>query len=165
MKQSRFKRWYSFNKEKIPMYFVIIGAIFFTAFLDFTVQKTPIKLQSHITAIQRLSSNTLNNLSAFFLFAAFLIAIIQAFNAITYAKKNNLTQVILMSILMLVHIIIVALYIYIFINESNVRPTYRIRQAEITSMVVFGLGLLFNLTGVVFAWKYVDYQYVVVKDE
>lgn len=163
MKQS-FKRWYSFNKEKIPMYFIIVGTIFFTAFLDFNVQKTPIKLQSHITAIQRLSSNTLNNLSAFFLFMAFLIAVIQAFNAITFAKKNNLFQVILMSGLMLIHLLIVGLYIFIFINEANTRNTYSIRQAEITAMVVFGLGLLFNLTGVIFAWQYVDYNYV-SKDE
>ena len=60
--------------------------------------------------------------------------------------------------------LIVGLYIFIFINEANTRNTYSIRQAEITAMVVFGLGLLFNLTGVIFAWQYVDYNYV-SKDE
>lgn len=165
MKFEAFKRWYSFNKEKIPMYFFIVGTIFFTAFLDFNVQKTPIRLQSHITAIQRLSSSTLNNLSAFFLFVAFLLAVIQAFNAITYAKKNNLAHVILMTVLMIVHIVIVALYVYTFIRETQTRPTYSIRRAEITAMTVFSLGILFNLIGLIFAWKYVNYDYIAVKDE
>ncbi|MCK7488641.1 MAG: hypothetical protein MZU97_26440 [Bacillus subtilis] len=40
----RLKRWYDYNKQSIPLYFVLVGAFFFTAFLDFEIQGTGIIL-------------------------------------------------------------------------------------------------------------------------
>ena len=46
VKESALKRWYSFNKQKIPMYFILLGTIFFTAFIDFNFQGTPLRFKS-----------------------------------------------------------------------------------------------------------------------
>ncbi|MDP3131216.1 MAG: hypothetical protein Q8N15_07795, partial [Bacillota bacterium] len=83
-----FIRWFEYSKQTIPLIFIVVATFFFTAFLDFQIQGTEYQLESHIAAIRKFLDTPYNNLSAFYLFAIYMIAIVQFFNAATFAKKR-----------------------------------------------------------------------------
>ena len=159
-RQSWARRWYSFNKQKIPMIFIIIGTLFFTAFLDFEIQGTEIKLESHIASIRLLLNTPLNNLSAFILFAIYLVSLIQLFNAFGFAKKQSPFGLILLTVLTIVQIGLVSTYTYIFFNEQATRPDYVIESFTRLSYTVFIVGTILFIIGTIFAWFYVNWKYV-----
>jgi hypothetical protein len=160
VKQSWAKRWYSFNKQKIPMIFIAVGTLLFTAFLDFEVQGTDIKLVSHIASIRLLLDTPLNNLAAFFLFAIYMISLIQLFNAFTFAKKQSPFGLILLTFLTVVQAVLVSLYTNNFFVEQATRPGFVIQSFTKLSYGVFIAGTIFFIIGTVFAWFYVNWKYV-----
>lgn len=165
-KESKIKRWYSFNKQKIPMYFILLGTFFFTAFIDFNFQGTPLKLQSHIASIYKLSGSQGNNLAAFYLFAIYLIAIVQAFNAFTFASRQSPFSTYLITGLTAVQVLLVAMYSSRFFLEAATRTdNYKLGSAEFTSMGVFFIGTLLFIVGTALCWVYVNWKYVRIKDE
>ncbi|MDD4184617.1 MAG: hypothetical protein PHI01_04315 [Candidatus Izemoplasmatales bacterium] len=159
-RQSWARRWYSFNKQKIPMIFIVIGTLFFTAFLDFEVQGTDIKLQSHIASLKLLLDTPLNNLATFFLFAIYLISLIQLFNAFTFSKKQSPFGLILITVLTVVQCVLVGLYTNNFFVEQATRTDYIIPSFTRFSYSVFLIGTVFFIIGTVFAWFYVNWKYV-----
>ncbi len=159
------KRWYSFNKQKIPMIFTFFGTIFFTAFLDFNIQGTDIKLLSHIAAIKKLSNSILSNLSALFIFAIYLIAIMQLFNTFTFAKKRSPFGLIMISVLTVVQCVLVGFYTAVFYVEQANVPQYVLGDAARLSYTVFIIGAVLFLIGSIFAWFYVDWKYVKIPEE
>lgn len=166
VKESALKRWYSFNKQKIPMYFILLGTIFFTAFIDFNFQGTPLKLQSHIASIYKLSNSKVNNLAAFYLFAIYLTAIVQAFNAFTFASRQNPFSTYLITGLTTLQVTLVSLYSATFFIEAASRTDdYKLGNAEFISMGVFITGAILFIIGTVFCWIYVNWKYVRIKDE
>ncbi len=165
VRQSWFKRWYSFNKQKLPAIFISVGTLFFTAFLDFNMQGTDLKLDSHIAAIKQLTGSTLSNLAALFLFSIYLISIIQMFNAITYAKKRSPFGVFMLTILTLIQGTLVGLYTYVYFREDSIREDYVVDAAAKLSYTVFIIGTVLFLIGTVFAWLYVNWKYVKVKED
>ncbi len=160
VRESRLKRWYSYNKQTIPLMFILVGAFFFTAFLDFEIRGTDIELESHITAIQKFLNTPYNNLSAFYLFAIYLIAIVQVFNAATFAKKRSPTGVILLTVLTVVQVAAVTLYTSIFFVEQANRNDYTIDDVARFSYTVFIVGAAFYVVGTAIAWLYVNWKYV-----
>ncbi len=154
------QRWYQYNKQKIPMIFTLIGTFFFTAFLDFNVQTTEFKLESHISAIRKFLNTPYNNLSAFYLFAMYLIAIIQLFNTFGFAKKRSPMGLYLITFLTLLQVTIVSLYTSIFFVEQANRLDYTIDSVARFSFTVFIIGGILFIIGTVFAWFYVDWKYV-----
>ncbi len=160
----KFAHWYSFNKQKIPMIFIFIGTILFTAFLDFNVQNTNFNFQSHIYAIQQLTSSTMNNLTALFLFLMYLFAAIQLFNGITFNKKNSPVVLITMTFITVVQFTLALLYRSAFINEALTRSDYTIDSATRLAYSINIIGALLFIVGTVFAWIYVDWKYVKEKD-
>lgn len=163
--QSWPKRWYSFNYPKIPAIFISIGAIFFTAFLDFEIQGTDIKLESHISAIRKFLNTPLNNLSAFLLFLIYLVAILQMFNSFGYAKTRAGKSLIMLTALTVLQTVAVSLYTYIFFNEQANRLDYAIDNIARFSYTIFIIGTVLFLIGTIFAWLYVDWTYVKPKEE
>lgn len=163
--ESWHKRWYSFNFQKIPAIFISIGTFFFTAFLDFDVQNTDIHLDSHIAAIRKFINTPLGNLSAFFLFLMYLIAILQMFNAFGYAKKRSPVSLFMLTGLTLIQVTTVAIYTYTFFLEETIRTDYLIDSVARFSYTVLIIGAVFFIIGTVFAWLYVDWKYVKVKEE
>jgi len=159
------KRWYSFNKQKIPMNFTAFGTFFFTALIDFEVQGTSIKLVSHIAAIRKFLNTPYNNMSAFYLFAIYLIGVVQLFNSFSFSKKRSPFGLILMTFLTAVQIILVGLYTSIFFLEQATRTDYVIDSVARFSYTVFIIGAIFFLIGTIFAWFYVDWKYVKEIDE
>ena len=159
-KQSWAKRWYSFNKQKIPMIFIAIGTIFFTAFLDFEIQGTEIKLVSHIASIRLLLDTPLNNLAAFFMFSIYLISLIQLFNAFSFAKKQSPFGLILITVLTVIQAVVVGLYTNNFFVEQATRTDYVIPDFTKLSYTVFIIGTAFFILGTIFAWFYVNWKYV-----
>lgn len=165
-KESALKRWYSFNKQKIPMYFILLGTIFFTAFIDFNFQGTPLRLQSHIASIYKLSNSEANNLAAFYLFAIYLTAIVQAFNAFTFASRQSPFSTYLITGLTTLQVTLVSLYSATFFIEAASRTdSYKLGNAEFISMGVFITGAILFIIGTVFCWIYVNWKYVRIKDE
>jgi hypothetical protein len=163
IKQS-FKHWYSFNKQKIPMIFVLLGTIVFTGFLDFEVQNTEIKLVSHIYAIQQLTSSTRNNLTALTLFLMYLFSLIQSFNAITFGKKRSPVVLIIMTFITVIELVLAFSYRAAFIAEAAARADYVIDSATRLAYTLSILGAILFLVGTIFAWVYVDWKYVKEKD-
>jgi hypothetical protein len=154
------KRWYDYNKQSIPLYFVLIGAFFFTAFLDFEIQGTGIILESHIAAIRKFLNTPQNNLSAFYLFAMYLIALIQIFNASSFAKKRSPFSTILINILAILQAIIAVLYTAIFFNEQASRTDYVIDSVARLAYSVSLIGAAFFLVGAALTWLYTNWKYV-----
>jgi len=161
---TEFKRWYSFNKQTIPLIFILLAGFFFTAFLDFTITRdgelAPIIFQSHINAIIQFVSSPLANLSGFFLFAIYLIAIIQMFNGFTFAKKQAPKTLLLITGLTVVQTILVTLYTLTFFQEAAARPDYVIDEVAVRSYSIMITGGAILALGTVFAWFYVDWHYV-----
>lgn len=158
------RRWYSFNKQKIPMYFMILAGFVFTAFLDFTLtlkgDNPPIVFQSHITAIIQFVSSPLANMTGFLLFGIYLIAIIQMFNAITYAKKRSPTGLILINALTLIQIVFVILYTSAFFAEAAARTDYVIDAVARRSYTIMIVGAAIMACAAISSWLYVDWHYV-----
>lgn len=158
------RRWYSFNKQKIPMYFMIVAGFIFTAFLDFTLtlrgDNPPIVFQSHISAIIQFVSSPLANLTGFLLFGIYLIAIIQMFNAITYAKKRSPVGLILINALTVIQIFFVILYTAAFFAEAASRPDYVIDAVARRSYTIMIVGAAVMACGAAASWLYVDWHYV-----
>lgn len=160
------KRWYSYNKQKIPMIFTLFGAFFFTAFLDFTVQGTSIKLDSHIAALNKLTNTPQNNLAAFMLFTMYLVALIQLFNSFTFAKKRSPILLYIMTALTLLQGYVAISYRQVFYNELARRPdSYVISKATELAYTVSIIGAILFVIATVFAWIYVDWKYVKEVDE
>ena len=159
-KETWAKRWYQYNKQKIPMIVVIIGVIFFTGFLDFDVQGSSFALQSHIAAIQKFLNTPRNNLSAFYLFSLYLVALIQLANSVTFSKKRSPVGLFLFTFLTLYQVVVSILYTSIFFNEQATRADYTIDSMATLSFSVMIIGSVFFVIGTVFAWIYVDWKYV-----
>ncbi len=160
------KRWYSYNKQKIPMIFTLIGAFFFTAFLDFEVQGTKIKLDSHIDALNKLTNTPQNNLAAFMLFVMYLVALIQLFNSFTFAKKRSPMLLYIMTVLTALQAFVAISYRQVFFDELSRRPdSYIISEATKLAYTVSIIGAILFIIATVFAWFYVDWKYVKEKDE
>ncbi|MBE0700442.1 MAG: hypothetical protein IH571_02035, partial [Acholeplasmataceae bacterium] len=133
---------------------------FFTAFLDFEVQGTGIILRSHIAAIQKFLNTPRNNLSAFYLFSLYLIALIQIANTMTFAKKRSPVGLFIITTLSVVQTVIAVLYTSVFFHEQATRLDYVIDAPARLSYSVMLIGSLFFLIGAFFAWFYVDWKYV-----
>lgn len=159
-RETAFKRWYDYHKQSIPLYFILIGAFFFTAFLDFEIQGTGIKLDSHIYAIRKFLNTPENNLSAFYLFAMYLIALIQIFNAATFSKKRNPFTTILLNALSIVSAVLAVLYTSVFFREQATRLDYVIDAPARLAYTVSLIGAGFFLVGALFSWFYTNWRYV-----
>lgn len=153
-----FHFWYSFNKHKIPVYFMFLSFLFFTAFLDFNMVGTPFLVISHINTINRISS-----LSAFFLFLMYLVSIIQLFNVMGYSKKLNPFGAITFTILTVLQVFAVGMFTYfVFFTRAG---SIKLEPYMIFSVVINIVGLIFMVITNVFVWLYVDWNYVKVIDE
>lgn len=147
------------------MIFTAMGTFFFTALIDFEIQETSIKLESHIAAIRMFLNTPYNNMSAFYLFAIYLIAIVQLFNSFSFSRKRSPFGLILMTFLTVVQVAVVSLYTSIFFLEQASRTDYVIDSIARFSYTVFIIGAIFFVIGTIFAWFYVDWKYVKEIDE
>jgi hypothetical protein len=161
-KVSWIKRWYSFNKQNIPAILLLISLVFITAFLDFTIQGTPIKLESHFNAITKLGPDTP---AAIYIFFLYLIACIQMFNGFSFGKKRNPFGLILINILTLASVIILVSYILIFVNEVKNVESFKFIKSTYISITVFSIGVFFMVLAAIYSFFVVDYNYVREKDE
>ncbi len=160
----KIRYWYSFNKQKIPMIFILIGTIFYTAFLDFEVQGTSIKLLSHIDALRYISDSVRNNIAAFLLFTMYLLSLLQLFNSIGFGKKRAPFTLILMTLITAIQVVSAFIYTQTFFLEQAARTDYTITPSAVTAYTVVIIGATLFVIGTVFAWFYVDWKYVKEKE-
>lgn len=146
------------------MYFVFIGVFFVTAFLDFDVQETNLKLVSHIASIQKFLDTPLGNSSAFVLFSLYMIALIQIINAVGFSQKRSPFSLFSLTLLTLVHTALAILYAAIFFIEETIRDDYVINAAARLSYSVMLAGAVCFIIATIFAWFYVDWSYVKEKE-
>lgn len=152
-------RWYNYNKYSIPVIFTTIGTLIFTLFLDF--RTGDINFQSHISAINVLT----NQMIGFYLFCIYLIAIIQLFNSMAFARKRSPISLIFFTILNALQILLVYLYVNVFYNEVEIRPdNFVIPSFGIFSMNIMMTGAVFYIIATIFAWFYVDWKYVKIEE-
>ena len=156
--ESSFKHWLNETPEKFVLYATLIGTFFFTAFLDFRVQGTPIRLQSHIAAAYKASDTSIGLV----LFLIVLFSILQAVNAVSFKGKKSPVSFIMFNIVTLIEIGLIVKYILIFIAKSS---KYSLEYFDFFSMGIMVLGLLFFIFASILSIKFVDWQYVKVKDE
>jgi len=157
--------WYQFNQSKIPMYIMMLGVFFFTAFLDFEVQGTEIKLLSHIAAIQKFINTTQGNLAGFYLFAMFMVSLISLANVIGFAKTQSKFHAIFMTGLTALQVFLNVSYHRVFINETMIRTDYVIDKIASFSYSILYVGSVFFVIATILAWFYVDFHYVKEKEE
>lgn len=152
-------RWYNYNKYSIPVIFTVIGTLIFTLFLDFRTGS--IDFKSHITAINMLT----NKLVGFYLFAIYMISIIQLANAISYSKKRSPVGLALFTGLNMIQWVLVYSYVNAFYQEVATRTDgYQIPSFGHFSINVMIVGAIFYVLATLFAWFYVDWKYVKIED-
>lgn len=164
----RFALWYSYNKYKIPTYFILIAVVIFTAFLDFKAGN--FEFNTHLSTIGRLTADS--NIIGFYLFLIYLLAIVQVVNAISFSKKRSPFSLILLTIVAIVQVLLVAAYIMIIVGEMNSRSNLTflpwIRGLGISSFafsaITMVLGTILTVAATVFAWIFVDWKYVKVEE-
>jgi hypothetical protein len=178
----RIGRWYQFNKRKMPMYLCLISVIYYTAFLDFTLQKTGFALSSHFRAMQNLADPIWGNLACILIFVMFLIPILQFVVFMNYSKSGSIKSTIFSSALTVLLVVCFILYVYSYVHEQNVRPPvygpdpttgldklisgYAISAYPYTlfSMLIYASGLAFMIAASVFTYIYVNKNYVKEKN-
>ncbi len=152
------KRWYSYNKYKIPVIFTVIGSLFYTLFLDFRTLDFVFK--SHISAISELTSKIIG----FYLFAMYIIAMVQIFNSMSYSRKRSPISLILFTLLNAIQGLLVYAYAREFFIEAATRADYVIKNYSYMSMGIFAIGFVFYIIATIFAWIYVDWKYVKIEE-
>ena len=163
-KQSGFARWYSFNKQRIPMFLLIVSVLAITATLDFNLRSAGgqqiLNFRSHISAIRK----TTNNILGFYLFLCNLFVLIQFFLSFSFSQKRSPLLLILMTIITVGQTAILILYVLGFIGESSIRPNYSMEMDTYISIISLAVGTVFMIAATIFAWIYVDWKYVKVED-
>lgn len=152
-------RWYNYNKYSIPVYFTVIGSLIFTLFLDF--RTAGIDFRSHISAINMLT----NRIVGFYLFAIYLIALVQIANSMSFSKKRSPVGLFMLTILNAVQVLLVYLYVNVFYTEVQIRTDgYQIPSFGHFSINVMIAGAVFYILATIFAWIYVDWKYVKIEE-
>ncbi|MDY0075579.1 MAG: hypothetical protein WC992_03460 [Acholeplasmataceae bacterium] len=152
-------RWYNYNKYSIPVIFTVIGTLIFTLFLDF--RTAGINFQSHITAINMLT----NRVVGFYLFAIYMISLIQLANSLSFKKKRSPLSLMLFTGLNIVQFVLVYLYVKVFHTEVLIRTDgYVIPPAGHLSITIMITGAIFYAIATIFAWFYVDWKYVKIEE-
>ncbi len=169
VKRSKLKRWYNFNKQKLPMYLSAIAVIFFTGFLDFTLKDRNnvvlLSLESHFKTNNGMAAAN-GGIAMFMIFILNLLAIIQMFNTVTFSVKRSPFIVYLVNGITVLQVAAYVTYMLKLFQEYTERPTFNIfgRPEAIFSMAVFTLGIIFQLGSTVLTWFYVDWKYVKIED-
>jgi len=152
-------RWYNYNKHSIPVYFTVIGSLIFTLFLDF--RTAGIDFKSHISAINMLS----NRVVGFYLFAIYIIALIQIANSMSFSKKRSPVGLFMLTIINAVQVLLVYLYVNVFYTEVATRTDgYQIPSFGLFSINVMIAGAVFYILATIFAWFYVDWKYIKIEE-
>lgn len=152
-------RWYNYNKYSIPVIFTVIGTLIFTIFLDF--RTGDIDFKSHLTAINMLT----NDLVGFYLFAIYMIAIIQLANSLSFSKKRSPVGLALFTGMNVLQWILVYNYINAFYTEVEIRTDgYVIPSFGHFSINLMIAGSILYVLATVFAWLYVDWKYVKIEE-
>ncbi|MCV2232263.1 hypothetical protein [Paracholeplasma manati] len=156
--KSSMKRWYDYNKYSIPTIFTVIGSLIYTLFLDF--RTNGFVFRSHISAINELTNKEVG----FYLFALYIIALVQIFNSMSFSKKRSPMSLILFTVLNLFQGLFVFLYSNAFLYEAATRADYTLKNYSIMSMGIMAAGFVFYVIATLFAWVYVDWKYVKIED-
>lgn len=151
-------RWYEYNKYKIPVIFTLIGSLLFTLFLDFRTDGFTFK--SHLASIQLVTSNIIG----FYLFAIYLISMVQLFNSISFSRKRSPVSFFLFIILNIIQALLVYSYTVIFFQEAAARPDYTIPQFTYMSIGIMIAGIVFYAIASIFATCYVNWKYVKIEE-
>jgi len=158
------KRWYKFNKQRIPLFLSIISVVLFTGLLDFDIPELRFNFKSHFDAITNLYSNNNKSMATFMIFLLNITSIVQSFNTVTFGQKKNPFSVYLITLLMVIELVAFSLYLYAFLVEPSLSPTYQMTNSAKLSIGIFSAGILFGLASTFFAWKYVDWKYVKIEE-
>src|SRR5690606_38930294 len=102
-------------------------------------------LKSHFDAITSLYSNQYKSAATFMVFLLNIVAIVQIFNTITFGQKKNPLSLYLITALTVVEIAAYIFYVYVFMVEPTLSPTYKLTASAQFSMSVFGIGILFGI--------------------
>ncbi|MDY0209975.1 MAG: hypothetical protein RBQ91_01030 [Acholeplasma sp.] len=151
-------RWYEYNKYKIPVIFTLLGTLLFTLFLDF--RTGGFTFRSHIASIQMVTSKIIG----FYLFAIYLIAMIQLFNSMSFSKKRSPVSFFLFLILNTIQGLLVFSYVKTFFEEAVSRADYTIPSYTHMSIWIMIIGMVFYVVATVFAAVYVNWKYVKIEE-
>lgn len=158
------KRWYKFNRQRIPLILSIVAVLLIVGLVDFRVSEIKFELQSHFHAINNLYSNTYKSLATFLVFVLNLLSIIQIFNSVSFGKTKAPINVFLSTGLTTLMVAAYAIYMYIFIIEPSVSTNYKYTGSVFISLTVLGLGVIFTVASTVFKWIYIDWKYVKIEE-
>jgi len=158
------RRWYKFNKQRIPLYLSIVAVLIIVGLVDFRVSEIRFELKSHFDAINNLYSNTYKSMATFMVFVLNLLAIIQIFNAVSYGKTRAPFNVFISTGLTTFMVVAYAMYAYVFIIEPSVSSNYSYSGSVFFSLISLGLGVAFAVASTIFKWKYIDWKYVKIEE-
>lgn len=158
------KRWYKFNKQRIPLFLSIVSVLLIVGLVDFNVNELGFELKSHFDAVNNLYSNTFKSMATFMVFVLNLLSIIQIFNASGYAKTKSPFSTYVSTALTIFMIAAFVAYAYVFIIEPSVSANYSYTGSVFFSLTTLGLGVIFSVASTIFSWKYIDWKYVKIEE-
>lgn len=156
--KEKVSRWYSFSKQNIPFYLMIVATILVNGTLDFSIGN--FKWEAHIASLYHLT----NYMASFYLFAMNLLILILLFFSFSFSKAQSPKNLFMSTAITLIHTIIYILYVVVFITEPGRQAAYSITNTAIISMAILGISLVFVLVSNVLSWIYVDWKYVKVEE-
>lgn len=168
-KRSKLKRWYKFNKQKLPMFLTIIASIAFTGFLDFQLKnqenKMLFELKSHFTTNNMMGHEN-GGPAMFMIFILNILAMIQIFNTVNFSGKRSPVNLYLITGLTVLQLASFGYYLSLLFAEQAIRPSFVISQmpSAIISITVFTIGIIIQLASTVLAFMYVDWKYVKIEE-
>lgn len=166
--KERMAIWYSYNKQKIPFYLMMIGAILVTATLDFNPQRQGWEFISHFQAmtwIFHLMPNSITALLPFIFFMNYLLVIVLFFIAFSYSRKRSPFLTILYNILALGSLALLGIYIISAFGAMGA-PGAQARMVEpiVTSISFLIPAFILILASMVMSWFYVDWNYTSIDE-
>lgn len=137
-----------YHQYKIPIILSVFSVFLATAFLDFDIGD--FKLKSHMTILVNLVDKPMNNAAALFLFFIILPSIIQLANGFSFNKNKKKISGYLGLIIFAIQGVSNLLYLMVFINEMQIRPTVKFDQPMALALITITLSTILTLVSVIY---------------
>lgn len=156
--KQKIARWYSFSKQNIPFYLMIVATLLVNGTLDFSIGN--FKWEAHIASLYHLT----NFMASFYLFAMNLLVLILLFFSFSFSKAQSPKTLFMSTAITIIQTVIYILYVVVFMTEPSKQPAYSLTNTAVISMVILGTSLFFVLVSNILSWLYVDWKYVKIEE-
>lgn len=160
--------WYSYNKQKLPFYLLIISVLIITGTLDFDPQTLGWEFESHFRAMTFslfYSPIEWSIWISFIFFVICLLTILLFFLGFTYSRKRNLASTITVTVLGVTQLVMQAMYLSVIMTALPRLSTPDVQAVILNRTIIFNLiSMVATLGAIVLCWIYTNWSYTKVDE-